>query len=63
VQIPEPGFWLELERLILETEAQSGHYLLCRTRKIPHGGRLDVTRYPEQGRGAHGMHDWWYACL
>ena len=27
------------------------------------GGGLDTYRYPEQRKGVHGMHDWWYRCL
>lgn len=61
--IPSPAFWFDLERLILDTEAQSGHYLLQRRKLIPHGGRKDVTVYPERPMGDHGLHSWWYGCL
>jgi integrase len=63
LRIPHAGFWLDLERLIFEIGAKPDHYLLCRTRVIPHKRGLDTYRYPEQRKGVHGMHDWWYRCL
>lgn len=67
--IPDKDFWLDLERLILEVEAQPHHYLLCRQKTIPFGvpdsrGRRQVrlNRFPEKPMGAHGAHDWWYRC-
>ena len=49
--------------MILDTEAESGHYLLQRRKLIPHGARKDVTVYPERPMGDHGLHSWWYGCL
>ena len=67
--IPDKDFWLDLERLILDVEAQPHHYLLCGQRTIPcgrpdeHGRRLvRLNRFPEKPMGAHGAHDWWYRC-
>lgn len=37
--IPLPSFWLDLERHILEVEAQPNHYLMCRQKTIPRAGR------------------------
>lgn len=65
--IVEAAFWDDLGRLIIETEAQPGHYLLCRRKTIPHKRQgkveLDTTLYPDQPMGVHGLHDWWYRCL
>ena len=52
-------FWRDLERIILEHEAEPGHYLLPGSHANQHGTVLKPTR-PLSG---HGMHDWWYRCL
>jgi site-specific recombinase XerC len=57
--IPEPMFWRDLERIILEDQAQPGHYLIPGRHANQHGTTLKPTR-PLSG---HGMHDWWYRCL
>jgi integrase len=57
--IPDPMFWRDLERIILEHEAEPGHYLLPGRHANQHGTVLKPTR-PLSG---HGMHDWWYRCL
>jgi site-specific recombinase XerC len=67
--IPQPAFWLDLERLILDTEAQPQHHLMHRMRKIWRGyepdgsSRFAIVTYPEKPLGSHGLHDWWYRCL
>jgi integrase/recombinase XerC len=58
--IPHPAFWMDLERHLLDAEAQSNHYLMCRQRTIP---RVGVRRFPEKPMADHGMHDWWYRQL
>jgi site-specific recombinase XerC len=69
VPIPQPAFWLDLERVILESDAEPHHYLLARRKSIPHtnpetGQLVPVMhRFPEKPMGGHGLHDWWYACL
>jgi integrase/recombinase XerC len=57
--LPDPNFWHDLERLILDTEAQPGHYLLPGARGNRHGSRLT----PETMISNHRLHDWWYRCL
>lgn len=60
--LPDPHLWMDLERLILDSEAQPAHYLL------PGRGR-GGNRYqpapvrPEKPLSGHGTHDWWYRCL
>jgi site-specific recombinase XerD len=58
--IPEPAFWHDLERYILESEARPDHYLLCRQKWTPRAG---LRRYPALPMGEHGAHSWWYRCL
>lgn len=36
VPIPQPAFWFDLERVILESGAEPHHYLLARRKSIPH---------------------------
>ena len=67
--IPHPEFWFDLERLILDVEAQPSHYLM--QRQMTHPVRFEngkaveyrIHRWPDQPMGDHGLHDWWYACL
>jgi site-specific recombinase XerC len=73
VPIPDPAFWFDLERLIVETEAQPQHYLVPRQKAIPKSfrrvrGRMRATeialhRFPAEPMGDHGLHNWWYRCL
>lgn len=57
--IPDPNFWLDLERLILDVEAQPSDYLLCGRR----GNQRGSVLIPDKPLSAHGAHDWWYRCL
>lgn len=59
VPIPEPAFWLDLERLILESQAAPNHYLMP-TRKA-NGAFVRLVH--DKPMGVHGMHSWWYRCL
>jgi site-specific recombinase XerC len=67
--VPHPGFWFDLERLILEVEAQPAHYLMqqqqTRGARYEHGKAVEyrVRRFPDKPMGDHGLHDWWYGCL
>lgn len=69
--IPSPPFWLDLERLILDEQAASDDYLMPRKKAIPRGTpdpetgkrRMSYEVLRGQPMGAHGLHDWWYACL
>jgi len=58
--IPQPAFWTDLERYVLEAEAQPHHYLMARQRTIPRAG---VRRFPDKPMSDHGLHDWWYRQL
>lgn len=60
IPIPQASFWLDLDGLILDTEARSEHYLLQRRKQIPGVG---LRSFPDRPKGDHGMHDWWYECL
>ena len=67
--IPHAAFWNDLGKLIIESEAQPQHYLMCRRKAVFHGyhpdgtTRMDETLFREEAMGAHGLHDWWYGCL
>jgi len=69
--IPSRAFWLDLERVLLDLEARPEHFLMARQKAIPRGRPDPATgkrqsvleRFPEKPMGAHGLHDWWYACL
>lgn len=71
VPIPQPKFWLDLERLILDTEAHPNHYLLQRRKAIPRTFdpntrkmlTYEIMLFPNQPMGEHGAHNWWYECL
>lgn len=58
--IPHPAFWFDLERHILDAQAEPHHFLMPRQKRIPRAG---LRRFPDQPMGAHGMHSWWYRCL
>jgi integrase/recombinase XerC len=59
VPIPDSAFWHDLERLILDTQAEPHHFLMQRQK----GNGAAKTAIPDKPMGAHGMHDWWYRCL
>jgi site-specific recombinase XerC len=66
VPVVDPAFWNDLERHILDWEAQPNEYLLCRRSVRPNrhkAGETFVTEYRDQKMGVHGLHKWWYACL
>jgi integrase/recombinase XerC len=71
VPLPHKAFWLDLDRLILETEAQPSHYLLPRQKTRPvrfdpetkKAVEFTVHRFHDQPMGDHGMHSWWYRAL
>ncbi len=50
---------MDLERHILEVEAQPNHYLMPRMR----GNGAAKTEDPTKPMGVHGMHSWWYRRL
>jgi integrase len=57
--IPDPAFWHDLERLILDSQAEGHHFLMQRQK----GNGRFKRAYPAEPMGVHGMHDWWYRCL
>ena len=67
IPIPDPAFWHDLERHILDTEAEPHHYLMASVKVIPRGSTglpPIVKTYPEKPMSASaGMHRWWYGCL
>jgi site-specific recombinase XerC len=68
--IPDPDFWLDLERHILDTAANPGDYLMCKQKTIPVGKpgadgkrRSEYRYWADQPMSDHGLHKWWYRCL
>lgn len=59
VPLPDPAFWMDLERYILDVEAQPHDYVLGRQAGNRHLLRVD----PTQQMGVHGLHRWWYRRL
>lgn len=57
--IPDPAFWHDLERWIMETEAKPGYHLMPARKANRHGG----TEHREKAMSAHAIHRWWYRCL
>lgn len=54
--IPDPSFWHDLERHILDAQAEPNHYLLCQSK----GNRYGSVPVPDRPMGNHKLHDWWY---
>jgi site-specific recombinase XerC len=57
--IPDPAFWSDLGRLIIESEAEAHHYLLQRSQANAKWRRV----FPDQPMGHNGLDIWWYRCL
>ena len=45
VPIPHPAFWTDLERHVIDVEAQPNHFLMCRQKTVPRAG---VVRFPDK---------------
>ena len=60
VPIPDPAFWHDLGRHILDVAAKPDHFLMCRVKTVPRAG---VVEFQEKPMGVHGMPLWWYGCL
>jgi integrase/recombinase XerC len=61
--IPQPAFWLDLERHILDVAALPDDFLLCGQKSIPYQGVSRMHQFADRPMGEHGAHDWWYRCL
>ena len=59
VPIPDPAFWHDLERLILDSGAEGHHFLMPQLR----GNGAAKRVFPDKPMGDHGLHSWWYRCL
>jgi integrase len=58
--IPQEDFWMELELLKLEWEAQPRHYFMCLVKPIPRAG---MRRFPDRMMSSTALHRWWYRQL
>lgn len=65
--LPDPAFWHDLERHILDISAEPHHFLMASFKVIPRGntGLAPIVKtYPEKAMSeSAGMHRWWYGCL
>jgi integrase len=52
---------MDLERHILDVEAQESHFLLCARKRARRA--YGEHSLPERPMGSSGTHDWWYRCL
>jgi site-specific recombinase XerC len=69
--------WLDLERLILDINAEPHFYLLNKRKQVWRGyarspgpkqtvkeeSVFEIVEYRDKSMGEHGAHDWWYGCL
>jgi len=60
IPIPQEDFWMDLELLKMETEAQPNHFLMCVVKPIPRAG---IRRFPDRMMSSTAMHRWWYRKL
>lgn len=67
VPLPDPAFWHDLERHILDIEAAPADFLMASFKVIPRGksGLPPIVKtYPDRPMSeSAGMHRWWYGCL
>jgi len=64
--IVDPAFWNDLERWILDSEAQPNDYLHCKHKVRPNryrNGEQFVQEFRDQPMGVNGLHLSWYGCL
>jgi hypothetical protein len=67
--IPDTAFWFDLERLIIDVEAQPPHYLLprrtTRVSRYERGRAVEfrASYFPQEHMSEHSLHDWLYKCL
>jgi integrase len=67
IPIPDPAFWNDLGRHIIEEGCEPHHFLMASFKVIPRGktGRPPIIQtFPEKPMSdSAGMHRWWYGCL
>lgn len=68
--IPDPDFWKDLERHILDIGARDDYYLLSPHKRIPVGApderghrRVELRHFHETRMSEATAHRWWYHCL
>jgi site-specific recombinase XerC len=75
--IVSKDLWLDLERLILDINAEPHFYLLNKRKQVWRGyarspgpkqtvkeeSVFEIVEYRDKPMGEHGAHDWWYGCL
>lgn len=59
VPIPDPAFWHDLERHILDDQVKPTDFLMCRHV----GNKKGLRRIHDEPMSGGGLHRWWYRCL
>lgn len=66
----DEGLWADLELAKMACAAEPQHFLMAREKSVwrgydreTGGSKFERLRCPDKPKGAHGLHDWWYACL
>lgn len=60
IPIPQADFWMDLERHIIDVQAEPSHFLMCLVKPIPRAG---MRRFPTRALSSTALHRWWYARL
>jgi integrase len=67
IPLPDRNLWMDLERHIIDVEAQPNHYLMCTVKQVPYGkpdaaGHRAVRphRFPDRAMASTTLHRWWY---
>lgn len=59
--VPDPHFWMDLERHILDVSAEPQHFLLTGRKRVSRD--IPGAERPEQPMSEHAAYKWWYRCL
>jgi integrase/recombinase XerC len=70
IPMPDPPFWRDLERHILDEQAEPHHFLMCLVKPVPFGSpdehgrrRTREYRFSERMMSMTALHRWWYRRL
>jgi integrase len=70
IPLPDKHLWMDLERHILDVQAQPSDFLMCLVKPMPVGSpdddgkrRTELRRFPKRAMSNTAMHRWWYRQL
>jgi integrase/recombinase XerC len=58
--LPDKHLWMDLERHILDVEAEPTDFLMCVVKPIP---RVGLKRFPKRPMSSTALHMWWHRRL